>query len=171
MSILNKENLNSNKENPNLNLPNSENSTTNIIPEKSALILFCKDLNEINSQNQNGWTPIYNSVITNNLECLNELLKLGANPNIPNLLNETPLYQSIEMENYDALIILLQYNPDCNISNNNGMSPLHLASQKKLINFISVLLRHGINTNLQNTLFLQTPLHIAIINKLKMMII
>ena len=69
----NLENLNSKKENSNITKP--ENSNKNIIPEKSALSLFCKDLNEINSQNKNGWTPIYNSVITNNLECLNELLK------------------------------------------------------------------------------------------------
>jgi len=164
-SNFNKENSNSNTENSNINIPQAENSNINPFPEKSALTLFCKDHNEINSQNENGWTPIYNSVITNNLECLNELLKLGANPNIPNLLNETPLYQSIEMENYDALIILLQYNSDCNISKNNGMSPLHLASQKKLINFISALLRHGANPNLQNLLFSQTPLHISIINK------
>ena len=131
----------------------------------SPAYIFCKLKSEINKKNENGYTPIYCSIISNNLESLNELLKLGADPNIPNLLNETPLYKSIEMENYDALIILLQYNTNCNICKKNGNSPLHLATEKKKINFISALLRHGANPNLQNILFNQTPLHIAIINK------
>ena len=44
----NLENLNSKKENSNITKP--ENSNKNIIPEKSFLSLFYKDLNEINSK-------------------------------------------------------------------------------------------------------------------------
>ena len=135
------------------------------IPENSPIGLFCSFKNEINNQNENGWTPIYRCVLSNNLEALGELLKLGANPNIPNNMNETPLYQSVDMENYDALIILLKYNADCNISKKNGNTPLHLASQKLNFNFISALLRYGANPNLQNKLYNQTPVHIAISQK------
>ena len=135
------------------------------IPENSPINLFCTYKSEINNQNENGWTPIYRSVLSNNLEALEELLKLGANPNIPNNMNETPLYQSVDMENYDAFIILLKYNSDCNISKKNGNCPLHIATQKLNINFISELLKNGANPNLQNKLYNQTPVHITICKK------
>ena len=98
----------------------SNNSTNNSkdqndkIPSSSPLNIFCKYKSEINNQNENGWTPIYRSIISNNLIILKELLDLGANVDIPNNMNETPLYQCVEMENYDAMIILLKYNCDCN---------------------------------------------------------
>ncbi len=135
------------------------------IPENSPINLFCTYKSEINNQNENGWTPIYRCVLSNNLEALEELLKLGANPNITNNMNETPLYQSVDMENYDAFIILLKYNCDCNISKKNGNSPLHIATQKLNINFISELLKNGANPNLQNKLYNQTPVHITICKK------
>ena len=150
----------------------SNNSTNNSkdqndkIPSSSPLNIFCKYKSEINNQNENGWTPIYRSIISNNLIILKELLDLGANVDIPNNMNETPLYQCVEMENYDAMIILLKYNCDCNISKKNGNTPLHLATKKGKINFISALLRHGANPNLCNKLFNQTPFHVAVIEKL-----
>ena len=127
---------------------------------------YINNKNLLNSKNENGWTPIYHSIISNNLILLKQLLELGANVNIPNNMNETPLYQSIEMENYEAMIILLKYNCDCNISKNNGNSPLHIACKKGKINFISALLKNGANPNLINKLFNQTPFHIVIIQKL-----
>ena len=145
---------------------NNNNESNELIPITSPINIFCKNKKEINNQNENGWTPIYRSVLTNNLIVLKELLELGANGNIANNMNETPLYQSVEMENYDAMIILLKYNCDCNICKKNGNSPLHIATKKGKMNFISALLRHGANPNLINKLYNQTPFHIAIIEKL-----
>ena len=137
----------------------------NIIPENSPIHIFCNMKNEINNQNENGWTPIYRCIVSNNLFALTELLKIGANPNIPNIMNETPLYHCVETQNYDALIILLEYKADPNISRRNGTTPLHLATKKKMENFISSLLRHGANPNLKNTLKNETSLHIAVKEK------
>ena len=80
-------------------------------------------------------------IMANNLKALYDLLKLGANPNIPNNMNETPLYQSVDMENYDALIILLQYNANCNLAKKNGNTPLHLATKKNLDIFMKILIK------------------------------
>ena len=132
----------------------------------SPVYLFCKSKAELNSQNENGWTPIYRSIIANNLEALYELLKLGANPNIPNNLGETPLYLSVDIDNYDALIILLQYKADCNLSKKNGNTPLHLATKRNKTSFMSALLRNNANPNIINKLYSQTPTHLAIINKI-----
>ena len=136
------------------------------INTSSPVYVFCKSKSEINSQNENGWTPIYRSIIANNLEALYELLKLGANPNIPNNLGETPLYLSVDIDNYDALIILLQYKAECNLAKKNGNTPLHLATKKNKTSFISALLRNGANPNIVNKLYSQTPMHLAIINKM-----
>ena len=92
------------------------NTDQDLVQNTSPALLFCKSLSDINTQNDNGWTPIYQSIMSNNLEALYELLKLGANPDIPNNLGETPLYLSVDINNYDALIILLQYNADGNIA-------------------------------------------------------
>ena len=116
----------------------NQNQSANIISDTSPIYLFCTSKNGINSKNENGWTPIYRSIIANNLEALNELLKLGSDPNIGNNLGETPLYLCVDVDNYDALIILLQYNADTNISKRNGTTPLHLAA-KKIKKSISVL--------------------------------
>ena len=143
----------------------NQNQSTNIISDTSPIYLFCTSKNGINSKNENGWTPIYRSIIANNLEALNELLKLGSDPNIGNNLGETPLYLCVDVDNYDALIILLQYNADTNISKRNGTTPLHLAAKKNKEKYISALLRNNANPNIQNKLYSQTPTHLAIINK------
>ena len=131
----------------------------------SAAFKFCKSISEINTQNENGWTPIYQSIMSNNLEALYDLLKLGANPDIPNNLGETPLYLTVDTKNYDALIILLQYNANCNLAKKNGNTPLHLATKKNLDIFMSALLRNNADPNIVNKLYSQTPTHLAIINK------
>ena len=137
----------------------------NLIPENSPIHIFCTLKSEINTQNENGWTPIYRSIVSNNLPALTSLLKLGADPNIPNIMNETPLYHCVETKNYDALIILLEFKADTNISRRNGNTPLHLATKNKLENFISSLLRHGANPNLKNMLKNETSLHVAVKEK------
>ena len=47
----------------------------NKIPPSSPIYIFCESLKEINTQNETGWTPIYRSVLANNIPVLTELLK------------------------------------------------------------------------------------------------
>ena len=144
----------------------NKNINTSLISDTSPVYMFCTSKNGINSKNENGWTPIYRSIIANNLIALNELLNLGSDPNISNNLGETPLYLCVDIDNYDALIILLQYNADTNIAKRNGTTPLHLAAKKNKDNFMHALLRNKANPNLPNKLYSQTATHIAIINKI-----
>ena len=137
------------------------------INPSSPVYIFCKLKSEINSQNENGWTPLYKSIIANNLEAMYELLKLGADPNIPNNLGETPLYLSVDSNSYDAFTMLLQYKADCNLAKKNGNTPLHIAAKRNKTSFISELLRNNANPNIINKLYSQTPTHLAIINKVE----
>ena len=145
---------------------NNINPIKNSISENKQIFNFCNNLSEINNQNENGYTPIYLSILYNNIQALKELLALDANPNIPNNLNETPLFLSVNISNYEAFLILMKYNSDCNIQNIKGDTPLHVAIQKKEKKFIEMLLLNNANPNMQNFTQGQTPTHLAIINKL-----
>ena len=146
---------------------NIGNKNENEIAELSPAYAFCKSLNELNNKNESGWTPIYKSIMANNKLALEELLKLGADPNIPNNLGETPLYLCIESENYDLFKLLLDNNADPNIQKRNGDTPLHLLIKKKLDNkYINEILKKNTNPNIPNKLYDQTATHLAIKNKL-----
>ena len=146
---------------------NIENKNVNEISELSPAYAFCKSLNELNNKNESGWTPIYKSIMANNKLALEELLKLGADPNIPNNLGETPLYLCIESENYDLFKLLLDNNADPNIQKRNGDTPLHLLIKKKLDNkYINEILKKNTNPNIPNKLYDQTATHLALKNKL-----
>ena len=117
-------------------------------------------------ENSKNYSLIHKAVISDNLEELENLLKIGENPDISDKEGITPLYLSVDIENYDAMIILLEFGADCNIQKYDGNTPLHLATEKKNDIYICTLLSHGANPNIINKANLQTPLHIAIINKI-----
>ena len=117
-------------------------------------------------ENSKNYSLIHKAVISDNLEELENLLKIGENPDISDKEGITPLYLSVDIENYDAMIILLEFGADCNIQKYDGNTPLHLATEKKNDIYICALLSHGANPNIINKVNLQTPLHIAIINKI-----
>ena len=136
------------------------------IPQTSPAYIFCKSLEEINTKNENGWSPIYKSVMSNNKLALIELLKLGSDPNIPNNLGETPLYLCIENDNYDLFKVLLNNGADANIPKRNGDTPLHLIIKTKMEKkYLIEILKYNANPNIPNKLYMQTATHLALKNK------
>ena len=158
--------INDKNDHQNTSISNNIDSKKYLFFKSSQIINFCNDLSEINSQNENGYTPIYLSVLSNNIQALKELISLEADIDIPNNLNETPLYLSVNKNNFDAFLILMKYKADCNIQNIKGDTPLHIAVQKKEKKFIEMLLTNNSNPNIQNFTLGQTPTHLAIINKM-----
>ena len=154
----------------NINKPSSseKNQTSESIPESSPAFLFCQKKSEINAQNENGWTPIYRSIISNDLGALKDLLNFGGDPNIANNIGETPLYLCVDTDNIEALKILLSNNPkpNCNLQKRNGDTALHLSFKKNKINFAQILLENNADPNLLNKLYSQTATHLALINKI-----
>ena len=158
------------KNSTNINLTTSRTNNTNqknyLFSDISKIFNFCNNISEINNKNENGYSPLYLSVLSNNIPVLKELLSLDADINVTNNLNETPLFLSVNINNYEAFLILIKNKADCNIQNIKGDSPLHIAVQKKEKKFIEPLLENSSNPNLQNFTHGQTPTHLAIINKL-----
>ena len=154
----------------NINKPSSseKNQTSESIPESSPAFLFCQKKSEINAQNENGWTPIYRSIISNDLGALKDLLSFGGDPNIANNIGETPLYLCVDTDNIEALKILLSNNPkpNCNLQKRNGDTALHLSFKKNKINFAQILLENNADPNLLNKLYSQTATHLALIHKI-----
>ena len=156
------------KDNINKASSSERNQTNELIPESSPAFLLCQKKSEINVQNENGWTPIYRSIISNDLGALKDLLNFGGDPNIPNNIGETPLYLCVDIDNIDALKILLSNNPrpNCNLQKRNGDTALHLSFKKNKLNFAQLLLENNAEPNLLNKLYSQTAAHLAIINKI-----
>ena len=148
----------------------SENSDNNVeidySPPKLPLPNIKIEEDNLSSGTDEQFYPIHNSILSDNLEELEKLLKLGENPDLLNKSGETALYLSVDIENYDALIILLEFGADCNVQKEDGSTPLHLATEKKLDIYVCSLLSHGANPNIINKTNLQSPMHIAIINKM-----
>ena len=147
--------INENKDIIDFSIPNLP--TSDIIIEQN---------NNIDN-NDKKISQIHEAIISDNLEKLANLLKLGENPDIIDKSGETPLYLSVDIENYDAMVILLEFGADCNIQKeDDGNTPLHLATEKKNDIYITNLLSHGANPNIINKINLQTPMHICVINRI-----
>ena len=147
--------INENKDIIDFSMPNLP--TSDIIIEQN---------NNIDN-NDKKISQIHEAIISDNLEKLANLLKLGENPDIIDKSGETPLYLSVDIENYDAMVILLEFGADCNIQKeDDGNTPLHLATEKKNDIYITNLLSHGANPNIINKINLQTPMHICVINRI-----
>ena len=115
----------------------------------------------------NSYPRIQSSIISNDLNKLEQELKSGYNPNSNNNSGETPLFLSLYLDNIDTFKILLKHNADCNIQRNDGNTVLHLAIVDNKLNFVNILLENKANPNLINKTNNQTPFHLAIINKLE----
>ena len=142
----------------------------NIIPNSSTiknpnnLNMFCKDISKINELDETGWTPLYRTIIADDISSTLLLLNKGADPNIKCTMGETPLYQAVEMEKIEQIKLLLKKGADPNITNDDGLSPLHIAVNKQNISIVKLLLKYGANPNIKTKLYHQTPLHLAIKN-------
>ena len=142
----------------------------NIIPNTSTIKnqnnfqMFCKDISKINELDECGWTPLYRTIIAEDIASTLFLLSKGADPNIKCTMGETPLYQAVEMEKIEQIKLLLKKGADPNITNDDGLSPLHVAVNKQNISIVKLLLKYGANPNIKSKLYHQTPLHLAIKN-------
>ena len=105
-------------------------------------------------------TPIYNAVLNQKTEMVEQLIHLNANVNVKDASSVTPLHHAISSRNNDIIRLLIQKGAFLEDKTIDGLTPLHIAvidgteeSAKLLIDLgatVSVTSAHG-----------ETPLHFA----------
>ncbi|XP_013781824.1 85/88 kDa calcium-independent phospholipase A2-like [Limulus polyphemus] len=143
----------------------------------------------INTTNGDGWTPLHISCMVNNMDCVKELLLLGADPNVAacpselsdgtstTLILKERLMRSISSSSkspkdgglplhlansVECIETLIENGSHVNARNLNFDTPLHLLVQsKETLSSIICLLSHGADVNLDGSEG-ETPLHLAV---------
>lgn len=79
----------------------------------------------------------------NSLMNAKTLLRLGANPNTPSLLEKPVLHYRAQLGHTDHVRLLLSYGADINIADRNGWNSLHFACVGGSLEIVRLLLDHG----------------------------
>lgn len=89
--------------------------------------------NESSGPNQiesNGNTLLYNMFAEGNERMVQQLIELGADPNLPNNDGIPPLHRAYAEKKWDMVKLLLQYGADPNLPDEEGITFLHRACQE-----------------------------------------
>ncbi|CAB0038708.1 unnamed protein product [Trichogramma brassicae] len=133
---------------------------------------FCDDKNmklQVNARDERGDTPLHSALETGCSDCVEMLMRRGADPSSVNEEGSTPLHSICHLNggDEDLLTMFLEINaeldqlvPDqINARNKLGNTPLHLAVEYRHNRLVESLLRNGADPNLANEEG-STPLHI-----------
>lgn len=96
----------------------NENTVMKDKPEIARMLISAQGV-DINIQNKNGQTPLYQAVICNKPKIVRMLLSAGADTNIKDEHGETPLYQAVMKDKPEIVRMLLSAGADINIQNEN----------------------------------------------------
>ena len=91
---------------------------------------------------------------------ISELLRYGANPDMPDSRGRTPLHRATQPPSIESLRLLLAAGADIDIQDRDGRTSLALCSIMCHIDVVKLLLDAGANTESQDR-WLRTPLHYA----------
>ncbi|CAG5118120.1 unnamed protein product [Candidula unifasciata] len=104
----------------------------------------------INTQNNEGLTPLILSVQKNNVLCVKELIGKGADVNMKDKAENTALHHLLitcPWKREEILTSLLEAGSHVNCQNNCGLSPLMLAAKKTKPSVVLLLLDAGADVN------------------------
>jgi ankyrin repeat protein len=98
---------------------------------------------EINSESEDGVTPLIYAVIDNNLDAVNALLKY--NPTLDKVTSsyETPLIIAVKNNNLEISETLIRAGADVDFTDRNGATPLHYASINGYLEITDLLLYYN----------------------------
>ncbi|KAG9344861.1 hypothetical protein JZ751_010550, partial [Albula glossodonta] len=114
----------------------------------------------IDSRTRKQQTPLLLAAAAERTGCIQHLLEMGADPNIPNKDGETPLYKACEKENPENVAILLNRGALVNKPCLQGWTALHEAVCRDNVEICEMLVRAGARLGATN-MYGITPLFIA----------
>lgn len=119
--------------------------------EYAIKLLLDKNIDLNNQDNENGFTLLIQSVISNNLILFTELLNSNVNVNIQDFYGNTALHLIQSEKNYKFLDILInkKLKLEYNYTNYNGETPLHIILEQNINDIKTDILEQFIkNTDL-----------------------
>jgi len=91
-----------------------------------------------------GQTPLQLAIYSGSLDCVNELLKYGANPNVSTVHEKcTPLHLACQKGFAQIAVALVDHGANVNALNVLNRTPLHMAAEAGRIDIGKYLIAHG----------------------------
>lgn len=131
-------------------------------PNTHKLLCLLKGM-DIDSESENGTTPMMKACIHNQVEAMETLYQLGANPNYCNKhigKLRHPMMAALQYESIDAIKWLLNHHVDPN-DPTSQQTPFIQAMKKNNFEIMDILLANGADINRQNSMGI-SPLHYAV---------
>ncbi len=124
-----------------------------IIREIAKLTSPFKGLLILDARCKYGWTPLYCAAHHGNIDCVELLLKLGADPSIANHVGKTPLHAAAAQGRSVIIDLIISSSSDANALMNqtdkHGMTPLHESAykgQEKVFQHLSKICPNSVHT-------------------------
>ncbi|XP_059216048.1 transient receptor potential channel pyrexia [Stomoxys calcitrans] len=110
-------------------------------------------------------SALHFAIDRNAVDCVETLLKYGADPNTPQVYTETPLHTACALGFTKCVELLLNYGADVRSQFGEGkLTALHLAAENDYVDCVRLLLEHKADVNCRNASH-QTPLHLACLSQ------
>ncbi len=107
---------------------------------------------DVNYQNTNGWTALFEIIIGNENEKLKELINLGVNIHQRDKETRNALFWAIYSLNDKAFEILLDENIDLNVYLKDKLHAFHYSIYKGKIEYVKKFLELGVDINFSDHL-------------------
>jgi ankyrin repeat protein len=113
------------------------------------LLLAQKDV-DVDAENENGQTPLYNAISRGDTSIAEQLLRKGANPSFHPPNEETALNLAMARCKASLIHLLLERGADFEEKNRSGESPVFQAVSRSDTSILSILLVKGASANTNN---------------------
>ncbi|XP_065072849.1 transient receptor potential channel pyrexia isoform X2 [Ochlerotatus camptorhynchus] len=110
-------------------------------------------------------SALHYAVQRNSKQCVEFLLKNGADPNTPQVYTQTPLHVAAANAYVECMELLLKYGADARSQyGQKKITSLHLAASENYLDCVKLLIQSGADIDARNR-DQQTPLHLACLSQ------
>ncbi|XP_019752689.1 oxysterol-binding protein-related protein 1 isoform X1 [Hippocampus comes] len=104
---------------------------------ESTLDINCKG----KSKSNRGWTPLHLASYFGHTDVVDELLKAGADVNLPNNVGDTPLHKAAFTGRKEVVMLLLRYNASATVINGTAQIPKDVTQNVEIRSMLAAVER------------------------------